>query len=50
MEKRVFLKNLALLSGFAGLKSPVSTMEELMKHAQDKKSEDLAIDEAYWAK
>ena len=50
MEKRVFLKNMALLSGFVSLKSPVSTMEELMEYAQDKNPNDLAIDEAYWAK
>ena len=50
MEKRVFLKNMALLSGFASIKTPVSKIEELMEYAKEKNSEDLAIDEAYWAK
>ena len=50
MEKRVFLKNMALLSGFASLKSPVNTMEELMEYSKEKNPKDLAVDEAYWAK
>ena len=50
MEKRVFLKNMALLSGLAGLKSPLSNMEELLEYAKEKNADNLAIDEAYWAK
>ena len=50
MEKRVFLKNMALLSGFASLDSPVNKIEELLVYAKDKNPADLAIDEVYWAK
>ena len=50
MEKRVFLKNMALLSGFASLDSPVHKIDELLAYAQDKNPADLAVDEAYWAK
>ena len=32
MEKRVFLKNMALLSGFASLESPVNKIEELLSN------------------
>ncbi len=49
MEKRVFLKNMALLSGFSSLKKPVSTLKELMEYSKEKNPKDLAIDEAYWA-
>ena len=50
MEKRAFLKNMALLSGFASLDSPVNKIEELLAYAKDKNPADLAIDEVYWAK
>ena len=50
MEKRVFLKNMALLSGFVSLDSPVNKIEELLVYAKDKNPADLAIDEVYWAK
>jgi selenocysteine lyase/cysteine desulfurase len=50
MEKRAFLKNMALLSGFARLDSPVNKIEELLVYAKDKNPADLAIDEVYWAK
>jgi selenocysteine lyase/cysteine desulfurase len=49
MKKRVFLKNIALLSGVTRLESPVSKMQELLAYAKEKNPDDLAVDEVYWA-
>ena len=49
MEKRVFLKNMALLSGFAGVGGHSSKIQDLLDYAKGKNPKELASDEVYWA-
>jgi selenocysteine lyase/cysteine desulfurase len=49
MEKRVFLKNMALLTGYAGTGGYSKKIQGLLDYAKLKSPKDLADDEVYWS-